>query len=162
MPALDEYLHYGTYSIGIPLWTMASLIVANDVSALDCLEPIENAQQYAGAAIRLYNDYQTLDKELQEGNINSAIILYHTLLGKNPDTTEARLLAEARQRTLKMADAYAQNCHDLVKQFQTARGQINATLARIVDFHADFYRERDYHNTSLADVSEVLIAVEPD
>ncbi|CAG0935610.1 hypothetical protein TFLX_04453 [Thermoflexales bacterium] len=162
LPAFEEYLHYGTYSIGIPLWAVVVLIVANDASVLDCLEPIDAALHCTGAAIRLYNDYQTLDKELQEGNVNSAMILYQALRRENATALEARLLAEARQRTLQLADDYAQRCRDLVKQVQTSSGQINETLLRIVAFHADFYRERDYHNTSLASVSDVLTAVKPE
>ncbi len=161
-PTLSEYLHNGAYSIGLPLWSIVALIVAHDASVLDCLESIDTACLYTGIAVRLYNDYQTLDKELQEGNINSALILYQTLRRENPATAEARLLAEARQGTLQLADVYAQRCRDLVRQVQTASGQINEILTRMVAFHADFYRERDYHNTSWANVSEVLIAVKPD
>ena len=162
LPTLDEYLHYGAYSIGIPLWGAVELIVANDDSVLDGLEPIAAALQGAGTVVRLYNDYQTLDKELQEGNINSAIILYHTLRAANTTAPEADLLAEARQRAWQLADSYAQRCGDLVERFQTTSGQIRETILRVIAFHASFYRERDYHNTSLADVSDTLSAVKPE
>ncbi len=156
LPTLDEYLRYGAYSIGFPAWAFTTLIVLSDSSVLDCRESLDPAFQCAGTAIRLYNDYQTFDKEVQEGKVNSAVILYYSLLGQDSDTSKGQLWTEVRQRVLQLADAYAQKCGGLVKQIHTASGQIEEALSRIVSFSADFYREHDYHTTSAAETKALL------
>lgn len=156
LPSLDEYLRSGVYSLGFPLWALTTVIVVSDASALDCLEAIQAAVRCGSAAIRLYNDYQTLDKELQEGTINSAIILEHALRGGDSDTDAVQALVRARQRVLQLADAYAQQCGSLVRQIQTDSGQIEETISYTVAFSAQFYREYDYHTSSAADTTAMV------
>jgi hypothetical protein len=158
LPSLDEYLQNGIHSIGLPFWTSTVLILLQDASVIQHFKPIDQAIEYAGAAVRLYNDVRSLDKEIQEGGINSILIQYHTILETSPSISREAALAEARQRILQLADAYAQRCYDLVGQLQTTSGQFEETTTRIVAFHAYFYgrSEYDYHTTSRAAAYEIL------
>jgi hypothetical protein len=155
LPSLDEYLHSGIHSIGMYFWQSTVLILLRDSSVIEHFEPINKAIKHASVAIRLYNDVQTFDKEIQEGGINSILIMYHIMLDKNPSATK-RILSEAKQHILQLADSYAQRCYDSIKQIQTESGQFEETTYRIVAFGSFFYREHDYHTTPIAKVNEFL------
>ncbi len=156
LPSLDEYLHYGRCSIGVPLWGLTVLVILGDPSAKENFESASEAIRYAGAAIRLYNDLKSFDKEIQEGNINSIVIRYYALREKNPSVTEASILSEAKRYVLQLADSYAQKCYDLTGRLQVGSKQFQEAISRTVAFHAYFYREHDYHITSLAKITEML------
>lgn len=158
LPSLDEYLHNGIHSIGLPFWKSTVLILLRDASVIQHFKPINRAIEYAGAAVRLYNDVRSLDKEIREGNINSIIIKYHATLETIPSISRKEALAEARQHVLQLADSYAQRCHDQVGQIETTSGQFEEATIRIVAFHAYFYgrSEYDYHTTSQAAAYEIL------
>jgi hypothetical protein len=149
LPSLDEYLRTGRQSIGIYLGQSTALILQNDSSVGQYLEPICEATRYAGAAVRLYNDVQTFDKEIQEGGINAVLIRCRG----RPDSQN---VVRAREYTLQLADAYAQRCYDLVGQIQTRSRQFEELICRSVAFHSLLYREHDYHTTSMAEVTELF------
>lgn len=158
LPSLDEYLRNGIHSIGLPFWKSTVLILLQDASVIQHFKPVNQAIEYAGAAVRLYNDVRSLDKEIQEGGVNSILIQYHAILETSPSISREAALAEAKERILQLADAYAQRCYDMVGQLQTSSGQFEETTARIVAFHAYFYgrSEYDYHTTSRAAAYEIL------
>ncbi len=159
LPSLDEYLYYSTNSFGFPAWALTLLIALNDPSTLDGYESLNAAFQCAGTALRLYNDDWTLDKELQEGNINAVVILYHALPGGNSDVSEERVWTELRQRVRHLADEYAQRNDSLVAKIQTASGLMEEIILRTVAFHAYFYSSdsgHDYHTTSAADTIDMV------
>jgi hypothetical protein len=158
LPSLDKYLHNGIHSIGLPFWKSTVLILLQDTSVIQQFKPINQAIEYAGAAVRLYNDVRSLDKEIREGNINSIIIKYHMILETIPSTSKEEALAEARQHILQLADSYAQRCYEQVEQPKTTSGQFEEATTRIVAFHAYFYgrSEYDYHTTSQAAAHDIL------
>jgi hypothetical protein len=164
LPSLDEYLRVGTHSIGVPFWKSTALILLKDSSVIEHFEPITQVIEYAGAAIRLYNDIRSFDKEIREGGINSILIKYHLLLGRHPSVPEEAIWAEAKQYVLQLADSYAQRCYDWVRQYKTDSQQFEEIVARIVAFHAYFYghSQHDYHLASLPDAYECLETVYPE
>jgi hypothetical protein len=157
LPSLDEYVNCGLYSIGVTPWAIAMLIVLDDPSVEEHLDLIGEAIKNASAAVRLYNDLRSYDKEVRKENtINSITITYRAILGENPNATE-EVLSEANRHVLQLADSYAQNCYNLFKQFQTESGQFEQTISRMVAFHRYFYREiGDYHTTSQDKAHEML------
>lgn len=160
LPRLGKYLRDGIHSIGMHLWQSTALIVSGDASVLACLEAIEKAIEYAGAAIRLYNDVQTFDKEMHEGGINAILITYHALLAACPQADKKRLLDEAKGHILGLADSYAQRCYHQLERIQTDAGQFEETTRRLVAFHSSFYRQHDYHTTSVSQVNALFDILE--
>jgi hypothetical protein len=159
LPSLDEYLHNGLYTIGLPCWSATALILHRDSSVIEHFEPINEAIEQASIAARIYNDVRTFDRETQEGSsLNSILITYHTMLNRDPNTTEENALTEAKQYVLQLADAYAQRFYDLAGQLETDSGQFEETTSRVVAFHAHFYgrSEHDYHITSQPEINEML------
>jgi hypothetical protein len=158
LPSLDEYLRGGIHSVGFPIWGSTVLILLKDSSVMERFEPIEESIKYTGTALRLYNDVSTLDKDIQEGDINSILIRYHAILDGNPNVTKERALSEAKQQVLQLADSYAQKCYASLEQLETDSGQFEETSSRLVAFHAHFYgyTEHDYHTTSQSETYEWL------
>jgi hypothetical protein len=156
LPTLDEYLRNGMYSVGMHLWQSTALILLRDFSVLNHFDSIHEAVNQASKAIRLYNDLQTFDKEIQEGSVNSVLVMYHVIRDRDPNAAKRRALSEAQTHTLQLADSYARKCHDLVAQIQTESGQFEETIRRLVAFGAFFYREHDYHTTPMTKVNEFL------
>ncbi len=103
LPTLDEYLIEGLYSLGAPLWATSIWITQDDPSVLEQIELIDSATRHASRAIRLYNDFRTLDKELAEGNVNSIIIAYYKVLVSHEINIEDGLAA-AKRCILGLAD----------------------------------------------------------
>jgi hypothetical protein len=157
LPALDEYVRSGMYSIGLPFWMSAALILLRDPAVPAHFELVDQAIMHAGVAIRLYNDLRTFEKEVCEGGVNSIMIVCCDLRSRYPDVPEAKALSEARQHVLTLADTDAQHCYELVAQLG-AGSQFQETLRRLVALHAHFYARtmHDYHTTSQAEAYAVL------
>jgi hypothetical protein len=157
LPSFDEYLRGGMHSIGLPFWQATALILLRDPSVIEHFEPIDEAITYAGAAARLYNDVRTLDKELQEGGVNSVLIALQAMLKRNVKSTKEGALDRAKQYVLQQAGSYAQKCYDLLDRFDTDSGQVEETIYRLIAFHAYYYGcEYDYHSTSLAEAYAMI------
>jgi hypothetical protein len=158
LPTLEDYLDQGVHSISIPLWAWMFWAVMDDPSVCGCLRSLEQAAEHAAAAVRLYNDLRSFEKELGEGNINSVLITYHTMLHERPGEPVEGILQEAKQHILQLADSYGQRCIDLVRPAHTDSGQAEEMLSCAVAFHAYFYgRSRhDYNVTSMDDVYRLL------
>jgi hypothetical protein len=156
LPSLEEYLSYSLGSIGVILWSLTVFIILSDPATMENFESISKVLWNASVAIRLYNDLQTYDKEVEEDNINSVVITHFGMLNKNPSASAESLLCEAKQRVLQLANSYAQRSFSLTRQIQTDSGQIEKILHNTVAFHIDFYDELDYHTASLVEIDEML------
>jgi len=150
LPSLGKYVNCGLYSIGVTPWAIAVLIVLDDPSVEKHLDLIGEAVKNASAAVRLYNDLRSYDKEVRKENtINSITVTYFAIRGENPHANEEEVLSKASRHVLQLADSYAQKCYNVFKQFQTESGQFEQIISRMVAFHRYFYREiGDYHTTS--------------
>ena len=156
LPTLDEYLQNGIYTIGIPWWALTLAIVLDDSSVMEHWGVMEEVARSTSAAVRLYNDVQSLDKELQENNVSSVIIKYHGILGRNSQVTEESSLSEAKQYIWQMADSYTQKCYDLTRSTRTKSGQFEAIMHRMAAYNAFFYHGYDYNNTPMVKINEIL------
>lgn len=158
LPDLDEYLGWGLHSIGVPLWSWAVWLGNRDPSIADYLEPIIQATEYCSAAVRLYNDLRSFEKEVQEQNVNAVLIACRQIRAGLPASSAPEALAHARSRILALADEYGARCREAVARIHTTTGQVEETLIRTVDFHAYFYArsQHDYNVTSLSDIYQLL------
>jgi hypothetical protein len=158
LPSLDEYLLGGIHSVGFPLWGATALILFEDPSVVDQLESVGEVVRHAGIALRLYNDIATFDKDAQEKDINSVLIVYHALLDETPNLTRERALSEAKQRILNLADSHGRRCYNLAERLGTSSGQFEETTSRLVALHAYFYgsMEHDYHTTSRTEIHKLF------
>lgn len=156
LPSLDEYVASGLHSIAISPWILTVLLASGDPSVGEHIDFVIEAIEHASAAVRLYNDLNTFDKEMQESGINSIVIVYHALLDRNPNATEGRVLSEAERYILQLADSYAQKCYDLVSQVQTSSGQFEESISRTIAFTRYFYSKYDYHTTPLPELYEII------
>jgi hypothetical protein len=161
LPSLEAYINDGMYSIGLPYWSSVGMILMDDASVLDQFETIDPALQNAGAAIRLYNDVSTLEREIEEGKPNSIVILQHAILAEMPDMTPEQALAEGRAHILQLGDHYAAQCHSVMEQLDTDSHQLEDMLSRLLSFHAHFYTrtDYDYHIAGLKDALACLDVV---
>lgn len=153
LPPLDEYLRTGIYTVGFPVWATLVAILVGEAALVRQFDLVNQAIQLAGAAIRLYNDLQTAEKEKLETKINALVILEHQL--SESGAGQAGGIA-ARQWVRRLADEKGQACRALCARLHTESGQLETAITRIVDFHAVFYSERDYHTTTPADLDHML------
>jgi len=161
LPSLDEYVCNGAFSIGFLLWGATVLILLQDYSVVERLESISKAMEYAGAAIRLYNDVRTLEKEILEKSINSIIIQCHAIQANDPYASRESAMRQAKQYSLQLAHSYAQKCHELLVKIQTHSGQFEKAASNVIALHAYFYgySEYDYHTTSHSQIRGWLDSV---
>jgi hypothetical protein len=150
LPTLEEYLETGIHSIGMPFWEATVLILSNDDAVLEQFEVVIEVIARAGAAMRLYNDVRTFDKEMREGGINAILIVHHELLAGGMEKSQESALVEARRRILRLADSHAERCYELVGRIETGNGQFEAGVSRLLALYARFYghSERDRYVTA--------------
>jgi hypothetical protein len=152
LPPLEEYIEGGIYSVGFPFWGTSVLILLSEPEIMDQLDRIQEVLRTTGAAIRLYNDIRTYEKEVQESNINSITIAMNNLEGNNAAGSSKMQLEQARAKVLRMANQYAELSNQLASEIQTGTGQFEEMIQRILAFHAHFYgssqHKKDYHTIS--------------
>ncbi len=158
LPSIDEYLHAAIPSVGWPFLGSMAMIFHRDSSVLEYLEPISELLDCAGAAVRLFNDIATLDKEIRIRDVNSILIASHEMLNRNPNAVMESVMPDAKQQILRLADSYTQKCHSLMGKFETDSQQIEETCHRVLDLYSYFhgYTEQDYHTTSLSRVYQII------
>ncbi len=160
LPPFDEYVAGGIHSVGFPFWGTSILILLSEPTTLVQLNKINELILQTGAAIRLYNDVRTYQKEVQEANINAITILQKALSGKLPDCSNEELLGRAQANVLRLAGQYAENCFALSEQAVSDTGQFENMIRRIVAFHANFYGSQkhtfDYHTISSSDTFSMI------
>jgi hypothetical protein len=150
LPAYEEYVQIGRYSIGGPPHMWAALITTDDDSTPHHLDHLRAMEQLASTCIRLANDLQSYQKEVTEGKINALVILSRELREQGVPEQDAYAQAEARVR----ADIAAglDQLTELRKQSVTTTGRPEAAIDNIARFVCDFYTQHDYH-TFLAPTS---------
>ena len=163
LPALEVYVDGGIHSVGFPFWGTSVLILLDEPPVLEHMDVIGEIILQTGAAIRLYNDVRTYEKEVQEGNVNAVTLFLRALSTGNSALPEAERLAKAQERVLRLADMYAQRCQAHAAAQMTTTGQFELMIRRIVAFHASFYGSRqhnfDYHTISSSDSYSMIQGV---
>jgi hypothetical protein len=150
LPTYEEYVETGRYSIGGPPHIWAALITTDDPSTPKHLDHLRAMEQLASTCIRLANDLQSYQKEVNEGKINALVILSKALCLQGVPEHEAYERAEARVR----ADIAAglNRLSALRAAAVTKTGHPEAAIDNIARFVCDFYTQHDYH-TFLAQAS---------
>ena len=100
-------------------------------------------EKLASTCIRLANDLQSYQKEVDEGKINALVILSRELRAQGVPQQTAYEQAEARVH----ADIVA-GLNQLTQLRQTAvtqTGRPEAAIDNIARFVCDFYTHHDYH-----------------
>jgi hypothetical protein len=143
LPTYEEYLATGLYSIGGPPHVWAALITSGDPSTPSHLEPLRQMERISSTCIRLANDLQSYQKEVEEGKINALVILSQSLRDQGLSADEAYRKAEAM-----VAADIRTNLDELTRlraEVGTRTGQPEAAIADIGHFVCDFYVSHDYH-----------------
>lgn len=155
LPTIDDYIAGGIHSVGFPFWGTSVLILLSEPAILVNLQKITEIILQTGAAIRLYNDVRTYEKEVSEDNINAITILRDELAAGELALSGEERLQQAQERVLCLAGEYAEKCYALSDHFVTETHQFELMIRRIVAFHANFYGSRkhtfDYHTVSSTD-----------
>ena len=143
LPSYEEYVATGRYSIGGPPHMWAALITSDDPSTSAHIERLRAMEQLASTCIRLANDLQSYQKEIDEGKINALVILSRELRARGVPQDEAYEQAEARVR----ADIVAglDRLTALREAAVTQTGRPEAAIDNIARFVCDFYTHHDYH-----------------
>lgn len=143
LPSYEDYLDTGLYSIGGPPHVWAALITTGDPSTPSHLESLRSMERLASTCIRLANDLQSYQKEVQEGKINALVILSQALRDRGLDADVAYRQAEAM-----VAAEIQTNLQELTRlraAVGTRTGHPEAAVADIGHFVCDFYVSHDYH-----------------
>ena len=143
LPTYEEYVATGRYSIGGPPHIWAALVTSDDPSTPEHLDHLRAMEQLASTCIRLANDLQSYQKEVQEGKINALVILSRELRARGVPEQEAYAQAEARVH----ADIVAglEKLAALRQSAVTQTGRPEAAIDNIARFVCDFYTHHDYH-----------------
>jgi hypothetical protein len=155
IPELAEYIESGTYSVGFPFWGTSVLVLISAPGTTDHRYWLDEVLRNTGAAIRLYNDVRTYQKEVQESNVNAITIVLNFLQNRSSEKTSQALFEQAQGMVLTMASQYARKAVELVSSSRTSDGQFEAMIRRILEFHAYLYgsqqHNNDYHTISQDD-----------
>jgi hypothetical protein len=143
IPSYEQYVDNGSDSIGIPPHDWATIITIGDATAADHRPLLHEMDRVAAMCVRLANDMRSYSKELDEGGINSLLILEGAFQQCGFDPTQAKVHALDQLR----ADVAA-GLKKLARQRAnpvTATGRPEASIADIALFCSEFYTNFDYH-----------------
>lgn len=143
LPSYDEYVATGRYSIGGPPHIWSALITTDDPSTPAHLDHLRAMEQLASTCIRLANDLQSYQKEIQEGKINALVILSRELRARGVSEEDAYAQAEARVRA--DIEAGLEQLTRLRDASVTQTVGPEAAIDNIARFVCDFYTHHDYH-----------------
>jgi len=143
LPSYDEYVATGRYSIGGPPHIWAALITSDDASTPHHLDHLRSMEELASTGIRLANDLQSYQKEIQEGKINALVILSRELRARR--VSEANAYAQAEARVRADIEAGLEQLTRLRDSAVTATARPEAAIDNIARFVCDFYTHHDYH-----------------
>jgi terpene synthase-like protein len=143
LPSYDEYVATGRYSIGGPPHIWAALITSDDPSTPEHLDHLRQMEKLASTCIRLANDLQSYQKEIQEGKINALVILSREMRARGVAEEAAYQQAEARVRA--DIEAGLGQLTRLRDAAVTQTGRPEAAIDNIARFVCDFYTHHDYH-----------------
>src|SRR5207237_1471750 len=96
LPNYEQYVATGRYSIGGPPHIWAALITTGDPSTPAHLDHLRAMEEIASTCIRLANDLQSYQKEIDEGKINALVIWSRELRRQGVAQDEAYREAAAR------------------------------------------------------------------
>jgi len=143
LPTYDEYVATGRYSIGGPPHIWAALITSDDASTPAHLDHLRAMEELASTCIRLANDLQSYQKEIQEGKINALVILSRELRARG--VSEAAAYAQAEARVRADIESGLTQLTRLRDAAVTQTGRPEAAIDNIARFVCDFYTHHDYH-----------------
>jgi hypothetical protein len=143
LPTYEEYVATGRYSIGGPPHIWAALITSDDPTTAAHLEYLKAMEQLASTCIRLANDLQSYQKEVDEGKINALVILSHQLCARGVPQEDVYRQAEARVHADIVAGLEQLTALRGAAVSQTGRPE--AAIDNIARFVCDFYTHHDYH-----------------
>jgi hypothetical protein len=143
LPSYDEYVATGRYSIGGPPHIWSALITTADPSTPAHLDHLRAMEKLASTCIRLANDLQSYQKEIEEGKINALVILSRELRAAGVDEDAAYRQAEAHVRA--DIEAGLEQLQRLREAAVTQTGRPEAAIDNIARFVCDFYTHHDYH-----------------
>jgi hypothetical protein len=143
LPSYDEYVKTGRYSIGGPPHIWAALITSDDASTPVHLKHLRAMEELASTCIRLANDLQSYQKEIDEGKINALVILSRELRAQGVPQEDAYAQAEARVRA--DIEAGLEQLTRFRDSAVTTTGRPEAAIDNIARFVCDFYTHHDYH-----------------
>jgi hypothetical protein len=150
LPSYDEYVATGRYSIGGPPHIWAAVITSDDPSTPAHLDQLGAMEKLASTCVRLANDLRSYQKEIDEGKINTLVILSRELRARGVSRDVAYQHAEARVH----ADIVAglNQLSELRAAAGTQTGHPEAAIDNIARFVCEFYTHHDYH-TFLAEAA---------
>ncbi|MBV8713905.1 MAG: hypothetical protein JOZ65_02440 [Chloroflexi bacterium] len=143
LPSYAEYVATGRYSIGGPPHIWAALITSNDESTPQHLDHLRPMEELASTGIRLANDLQSYQKEIQEGKINALVILSRELQAHG--VRDGAAYAQAEKRVRSDIAAGLERLTRLRDAAVTRTVQPEAAIDNIARFVCDFYTHHDYH-----------------
>jgi hypothetical protein len=100
-------------------------------------------EELASTCIRLANDLQSYQKEIDEGKINALVIQSRELRAQGVPQEDAYAQAEARVRA--DIEAGLKQLTRLRDNAVTTTGRPEAAIDNIARFVCDFYTHHDYH-----------------
>lgn len=143
LPTYAEYVATGRYSIGGPPHIWAALITSDDPTTPRYLDHLRAMEQLASTCIRLANDLQSYQKEVEEGKINALVILSRELRARGVSKDDAYRQAEARVQADILTGL--EQLTTLRNHAVTQSGRPEAAIDNIARFVCDFYTHHDYH-----------------
>jgi hypothetical protein len=143
LPSYEEYVATGRYSIGGPPHIWAAVITSDDPSTPAHLDHLRAMEQLASRCIRLANDLQSYQKEVDEGKINALVILSREL--RATGVPEELAYEQAAARVQEDIACGLEQLSALRNASVTETGRPEAAIDNVARFVCDFYTHHDYH-----------------
>lgn len=144
LPSEALYIDQAWRSVGVSPMLQSAMLLIADRSIADHQPHLQHLVELASKAIRYANDIQSHQKEREEGNINSLVVLEHANGAPNTEETAEFV----RSQALAKIDVLLGKIHQIAATTVTKTGMAERAIEQAATVLCEFYVGHDYHTFS--------------
>ncbi|WP_158502087.1 terpene synthase family protein [Vitiosangium sp. GDMCC 1.1324] len=138
LPAFEEYLQAGQWTISLPMWAAAVLMVINPQVEHDLSEDplIEDILRELGLLVRWTNDIRSFDREYREGKFNGLTLLMRRGMSE----------AEAEREAVNRSSRHLRKLESLTAMLPSSLEEWGKSVVRTGRFCRNVYLKQEFHH----------------
>lgn len=138
LPGLEDYLQEGQWTISLPMWATAVIMVCNPQLEHDISEDplVEDILRELGLLVRWTNDIRSFDREYREGKFNGLTLLMRLGMSEAEAEREAVNRSGRHLRKLELLTAMLPSCLE----------EWGKSVVRTGRFCRNVYMKQEFHH----------------
>ena len=151
LPDYEAYVATGRRSVGGPPHMWAAILTTGDPTVVSHVNKLAQMVNHSATVVRLANDMQTYDREVQEGKLNALLILRH--YHERGGLSQTAAMEAAREHIQQRIGDHLRSLSGLRRVPGTSSEKAEIAVYRVAQYVAEFYQKNDFHTAMLQPMS---------